>query len=169
MTYVRTHSGWVYSAFILDAYARRILGWSVATTMTTQLVLDAVEQAIWTRHRDGRDLAGLVAHHDHGSQYLSLAHTERLEVAGIKPSTGAVGSSHDNALAKSVIGLYTELVKARRPWRGFDDLEIATAEWVDWYNHRRPFEYCDDLTPVEAETAHYAHHRAQQQPELSNQ
>lgn len=86
-------------------------------------------------------------------QYLSLAHTERLEVAGVKPSTGAVGSSHDNALAESVIGLYkTELVKTRRPWRGFDDLEIATAEWVDWYNHRRPFEYCDDLTPVEAET-----------------
>jgi putative transposase len=167
-TYVSTWSGWCYTAFVIDAYARRILGWSVATTMTTQLVLDAVEQAIWTRHHDGRDLAGLVAHHDHGSQYLSLAHSERLATAGIKPSVGAVGSSFDNALAESVIGLYkTELVKARRPWRGFDDLEIATAEWVDWYNRRRPFEYCDDLTPVEAETAHYAHHRAQQQPELS--
>ena len=103
------------------------------------------------------------------TQYLSLAHSARLQAAGIKPSVGAVGSSYDNALAESVIGLYkTELVKARRPWRGFDDLEIATAEWVDWYNHRRPFEYCDDLTPVEAETAHYAHHGAQQQPELSN-
>ncbi len=169
-SYISTWSGWCYTAFVIDAYARRILGWSVATTMTTQLVLDAVEQAIWTRHHEGRDLAGLVAHHDHGSQYLSLAHSERLEAAGIRPSTGAVGSSHDNALAESVIGLYkTELVKARRPWRGFDDLEIATAEWVDWYNRRRPFEYCDDLTPVEAETAHYAHHRAQQQPEHSNQ
>jgi putative transposase len=97
--------------------------------MTTQLVLDAVDQAIWTRYRQGRDLAGLVAHHDHGSQYVSIAHTERLQAAGIKPSTGAVGSSYDNALAESVIGLYkTELIKARRPWRGFDDVEIETAE-----------------------------------------
>lgn len=169
-TYVSTWSGWCYTAFVVDAYARRILGWSVATTMTTRLVLDAVDQAIWTRRRDGRDLTGLIAHHDHGSQYLSLAHSERLEAAGIKPSVGAVGSSYDNALAESVIGLYkTELIKARRPWRGFADLEIATAEWVDWYNHRRPYEYCDDLTPVEAETAHHAHHRAQQQLELSNQ
>ena len=159
-TYVSTWSGWCYTSFVIDAYARRILGWSVATTMTSQLVLDAVEQAIWTRHREGKDLNGLITHHDHGSQYLSVAHTEHLAAAGIKPSTGAVGSSYDNALAESVIGLYkTELIKARRPWKGFDDLEIATAEWVDWFNHRRPFEYCDDLTPVEAEQAHYAHHR----------
>ena len=128
--------------------------------MTSQLVLDAVEQAIWTRHREGKDLAGLVAHHDHGSQYLSVAYSERLDAAGIKPSTGAVGSSYDNALAESVIGLYkTELIKPRRPWKGFDDVEIATAEWADWFNHRRPYEYCDDLTPVEAEAAHYAHHQ----------
>jgi putative transposase len=159
-THVSTWSGWCYTSFVIDAYARRILGWSVATTMTSQLVLDAVEQAIWTRHREGKDLNGLITHHDHGSQYLSVAHTEHLAAAGIKPSTGAVGSSYDNALAESVIGLYkTELIKARRPWKGFDDLEIATAEWVDWFNHRRPFEYCDDLTPVEAEQAHYAHHR----------
>ena len=159
-TYVSTWSGWCYTSFVIDAYARRILGWSVATTMTSQLVLDAVEQAIWTRHREGKDLNGLITHHDHGSQYLSVAHTEHLAAAGIKPSSGAVGSSYDNALAESVIGLYkTELIKARRPWKGFDDLEIATAEWVDWFNHRRPFEYCDDLTPVEAEQAHYAHHR----------
>jgi putative transposase len=131
-TYVSTWSGWCYTAFVIDAYARRILGWSVATTMTTQLVLDAVDQAIWTRRRAGRELAGLVAHHDHGSLYLSLAHSQRLDAAGIKPSVGAVGSSFDNALAESVIGLYkTGLVKAQRPWRGFDDLEIATAEWVD--------------------------------------
>ena len=160
-TYVSTWSGWCYTAFVIDAYARRILGWSVATTMTSQLVVDAVDQAVWTRHRDGRDLTGLVAHHDHGVQYLSVAYSEHLDVAGIKPSTGAVGSSYDNALAESVIGLYkTELIKPRRPWKGFDDLELATAEWVDWFNHRRPFEYCDDLTPVEAEQAHYAHHQA---------
>jgi putative transposase len=169
-TYVSTWSGWCYTAFVIDAYARRLLGWSVATTMTSQLVLDAVEQAIWTRRREGKDLTGLVAHHDHGVQYVSVAYSEHLAAAGIKPSTGAVGSSYDNALAESVIGLYkTELIKPRGPWRSFDDLEIATAEWVDWFNHRRPFEYCDDLTPVEAEQAHYAHHRAQQQPELSNQ
>ena len=168
-TYVSTWSGWCYTAFVIDAYARRILGWSVATTMTSQLVLDAVEQAIWTRHREGKDLAGLIAHHDHGSQYLSVAHSEHLATAGIKPSTGAVGSSYDNALAESVIGLYkTELIKARRPWKGFDDLEVATAEWVDWFNHRRPFEYCDDLTPVEAEQAHYAHHQTPTTVGVSN-
>jgi putative transposase len=160
-TYVSTWSGWCYTAFVIDAYARRILGWSVATTMTSQLVVDAVDQAVWTRHRDGRDLTGLIAHHDHGVQYLSVAYAEHLDAAGIKPSTGAVGSSYDNALAESVIGLYkTELIKPRRPWKGFDDLEIATAEWVDWFNHRRPFEYCDDLTPFEAEQAHYRHHQA---------
>jgi putative transposase len=127
---------------VIDAYARRILGWSVATTMTSQLVVDAVEQAIWTRGRQGRDLAGLVAHHDHGTQYLSVAYSEKLDAAGIKPSTGAVGSSYDNALAESIIGLYkTELVKKQRPWKGFDDLEVATAEWVDWSR------YAGDLYP----------------------
>ncbi len=145
---------------MIDAYARRILGWSVATAMTSQLVVDAVGQSIWTRQREGRDLTGLITHHDHGSQYLSVAHTEHLDAAGIKPSTGAVGSSFDNALAESVIGLYkTELVKPRRPWKGLDDLEIATAEWIDWFNHQRPFEYCNDLTPVDAEQAHYRHHQ----------
>ncbi|HEX2903360.1 MAG TPA: IS3 family transposase [Jatrophihabitans sp.] len=168
-TYVSTWSGWCYTAFVIDAYARRILGWSVATTMTSQLVLDAVDQAVWTRHRAGRDLTGLIAHHDHGSQYLSVAHSERLDTAGIKPSTGAVGSSYDNGLAESVIGLYrTELIKPRRPWKGFDDLEVATAEWIDWFNHRRPFEYCDDLTPVEAEHAHYRHHQTPATAGVSN-
>lgn len=170
-TYCSTWSGWCYTAFVIDAYARRILGWSVSTTMTSQLVLDAVEQAIWTRGREDRggDLTGLIAHHDHGAQYMSVAYSERLDTAGIKPSTGLVGSSHDNALAESIIGLYkTELVKRQRPWKGFDDLEIATAEWVDWYNHRRPHEYCDDLTPVQAEQAHYAHHQAPANAGVSN-
>jgi putative transposase len=169
-TYVSTWSGWCYTAFVIDAYARRILGWSVATTMTSQLVVDAVDQAVWTRHRDGRDLTGLIAHHDHGVQYLSIAYSEHLDVAGIKPSTGAVGSSFDNALAETINGLYkTELIKPRRPWKGVDDLEIATAEWVDWFNHRRPYEYCDDLTPVEAETAHYAHHQTPATAAVSSQ
>jgi len=168
-TYVSTWSGWCYTGFVIDAYARRIVGWSVSTSMTARFVVDAVEQAIWTRGREGRDLTGLVAHHDHGSQYLSVAYSEHLAAAGIKPSTGAVGSSHDNALAESVNGLYkTELIKPRRPWKGLDDLEIATAEWVDWFNHRRPFEYCDDLTPVEAEQAHYSHHQAAALAGVSN-
>ncbi len=168
-TYCSTWSGWCYTAFVIDAYARRILGWSVAATMTSQLVVDAVEQAIWTRGREGKDLAGLIAHHDHGVQYMSVAYSEKLDTAGIKPSTGAVGSSYDNALAESVIGLYkTELVKPRRPWKALDDLEIATAEWVDWFNHRRPFEYCDDLTPVQAEAAHYAHRQTPAEAGVSN-
>lgn len=168
-TYISTWSGWCYTAFVIDAYARRILGWSVATTMTRQLTLDAVEQAIWTRRREGKNLTGLIAHHDHGVQYMSVAYSERLDAAGIKPSTGAVGSSYDNALAETINGLYkTELIKPRRPWKGLDDLEIATAEWVDWYNHRRPFEYCDDLTPVEAEVAHYAHHQTPAPAGVSN-
>ncbi len=115
-TYVSTWFGWCYTAFVIDAYARRILGWSVSTTMTSRFVVDAVEQAIWNRGRDGRDLADLIAHHDHGVQYLSVAYSEHLATAGIKPSTGAIGSSHDNALAESVIGLYkTELIKPERP------------------------------------------------------
>ena len=111
----------------------------------------------------------MVAHHDHGVQNLSVADSERIATAGIKPSTGAVRSSHDHALAESVIGLYkTELIKPRRSWKGLDDLEIATAEWVDCFNHRRPFEYCDDLTPVEAEHAHYAHHQTPRKVGVSN-
>lgn len=168
-TYVSTWSGWCYTAFVIDAYARRILGWSVATTMTSQLVLDAVDQAVWTRHRYGKNLTGLIAHHDHGSQYLSVAYAQHLVAAGIRPSTGAIGSSYDNALAESVLGLYkTELIKPQRPWKGFDDLEIATAEWVDWFNHRRPYEYCDDLTLVQAEHAHYAHHQTPATAGVSN-
>lgn len=169
-TYVSTWSRWCYTAFVIDAYARRILGWSVTTSMSSQLTLEALEQAVWTRGRQGRDLTGLIAHHDHGSQYLSIAYSERLDTAGIRPSTRAVGSCHDDALAESIIGLYkTELVKAPRPWKGFDDLEIATAEWVDWFNHRRPLEYCDDLTPVEAEQAHHAHHQTPATASVSNQ
>lgn len=168
-TYVSTWSGWCYTAFVVDAYARRIVGWSVSTSMTSQLVVDAVEQAIWTRRREGSDLTDLIAHHDHGVQYMSVAYSERLDAAGIKPSTGAVGSSYDNALAESVNGLYkTELIKPQRPWKGLDDLEIATAEWVDWFNHRRPYEYCNDLTPVEAEQAHYAHHQTPAPAGVSN-
>ena len=170
ITYVSTWSGWVVVAFVVDAYARRILGWRTGTSMATQLVLDAVEQAIWTRAREGRtDLTGLVQHHDHGSQYVSLAYSERLAAADIQPSVGAVGSSFDNALAETINGLYkTELIKKQGPWRGVDHVEIATAEWVDWFNHRRLYEYCGDMPPAEMEAAYYAQIRAQQPAELSN-
>ena len=166
LTYVSTWAGWTYVAFVIDAYARRILGWRAATSMTADLVLDAVEQAIWTRQRDGRaDFTALVAHHAHGSQYLSLAHSQRLADAGIRPSVGTVGSSYDNALAESINGLYkTEVIRRQAPWRNVDAVEIATAEWVEWYNHRRLNEYCGDMSPVVLEQVHYAH----QQPSAAS-
>jgi putative transposase len=158
LTYVSTWSGFAYVAFVVDAYARRILGWRVAATMTTSMVLDAIEQAIWTRQQEGTiDLKDVVHHTDRGSQYTSIRFTERLAEAGIQPSVGAVGSSYDNALAETINGLYkTELIKPRKPWRTIDELEYATARWVDWFNHHRLYEYCGDIPPVEMEAAHYA-------------
>jgi putative transposase len=153
MTYVSTWSGFVYAAFVIDAYSRRIVGWRTATTMTSSLVLDAIEHAIWTRQRDGvGDLRGLVQHHDRGSQYTSIAYTERLAAAGIDASVGRVGDSYDNAVAETINGLYkTELIKPRGPWRTIDQVEVATLEWVDWFNHRRINSYCADMPPAEYE------------------
>jgi putative transposase len=161
ITYVSTWSGWVYTAFVTDAYARRILGWRCGTSMHAQLVLDALEQAIWTRQRagaagDGR-LDSVVAHSDRGRQYTALKYGERLAEAGIAASVGSVGDSFDNALAETINGLYkTEVIKARGPWRSVDDVELATAEWVDWFNHRRLYEHCGDVPPAELEAAYYA-------------
>ncbi|WP_425299416.1 IS3 family transposase [Nocardia cyriacigeorgica] len=170
ITYVSTWSGWVYVAFVIDAYARRILGWRLSTSMTTTLVLDAIEHAIWTREREGWNVKDVVHHTDRGSQYTAIAFTERLAEAGIQPSVGAVGSSYDNALAETINGLYkTELIKPRGPWRSVDQVEFATAEWVDWFNHRRLYQYCGDLPPAEMEAAHYAQHPAQQPAGLSHQ
>ena len=166
ITYVSTWSGWVYVAFVTDAYARRILGWRCGTTMTTQLVLDALEQAIWTRQRAGADGDGLlesvVAHSDRGSQYTAIKYGERLAEAGIAASVGSVGDSFDNALAETINGLYkTELIKPRGPWKTADDVEYGTAEYVDWFNHRRLYEYCGDIPPAELEAAYYALHQPQ--------
>lgn len=170
ITYVSTWSGWVYVAFVTDAYARRILGWRCGTSMTTQLVLDALEQAVWTRQRVGADLAGLVAHTDRGGQYVSIRYTERLAEAGIAASVGTVGDSFDNALAETINGLYkTELIKPRGPWRTVDAVEFATAEYVDWFNHRRLYEYCGDIPPAQCEQHYYARDRAQPTAELSHQ
>ncbi|MEW2482456.1 IS3 family transposase [Mycobacterium sp. NPDC049093] len=170
-TYVSTWSGWVYVAFVIDAYARRIVGWRTATTMTSQLVLDAIEHAIWTRQREGiEDLTGLIHHNDRGSQYTSIAFTDRLLEAGIDASIGATGNSYDNALAETINGLYkTELIKAQGPWRTVDQVEVATLEWVDWFNHRRIYEYCGDMPPAECEALYYRHHRTQHTAEFSNQ
>ncbi len=158
-TYVRTRSGFVYAAFVIDCYARVIVGWNVARRMTTGMVLTALEQAIWDRGigpagNENRDR--LVFHSDAGSQYLSIAHTERLAQAGIDPSVGSVGDSYDNALAESIIGLYKlELVHNLGPWRGVDDLELETLLWVDWWNNRR---LIDKTTPTEREESYHRHH-----------
>ena len=163
ITYVSTWSGWVYVALVTDAYARRILGWRVAITMNTQLVLDALEQAIWTRERSGQSLEHVVAHSDRGSQYTSIRYSKRLAEVGIAASVGSVGDSYDNALAESVNSLYkAEVIRHRGPRRSIDAVEFATAEWIDWYNHRRLHEYCGDIPPAELEDAFYAHHQAQQ-------
>ncbi|WKZ83576.1 MAG: IS3 family transposase [Acidimicrobiia bacterium] len=151
-TYVRTRSGFVYAAFVIDCYARAIVGWNVARRMTTDLVLTALEQAIWDRLGAGV-VAGLVCHTDAGAQYLSIRHTERLAQAGIDPSVGSIGDSYDNALAESIIGLYkTELVSNLGPWHGCDDLELETLLWVDWWNHRR---LMGTSTPTEKEATYY--------------
>jgi putative transposase len=168
-TYVATWSGTVYVAFVLDAHSRRILGWQAATSMRTELVLGALEQAIWTRTREGvEDLSGPVCHHDAGSQDTSIAFTERLTAVGAAPSVGSVGHALDNALAETHIGLFeTELIRRRGPWRGLDDLELATLQWVDWHNNRRLHTACRDPTPVEYERVSYGHHPAQDRAEVS--
>ena len=129
MTYVSTWGGWVYVAFVIDAFARRIIGWRCGSSMSTQLVLDALEQAVWTREREGRSVGSVVAHTDRGSQYTAIRYTERFDEANIAASVGSVGSSYDNALAESINGLYkTELIRPRGPWRTLDTVEYATAE-----------------------------------------
>ena len=157
-TYVATWTGTVYVAFVFDVFSRRIIGWRAATTMTTELVLDTLEMAIWTRDRGGvNDLTGLVHHNDAGSQYTSFAFTQRLIDEGVDASVGSVGDAYDNALAESQIGLYkTELIRPDGPWRDVDHVEFGTLEWVDWFNTERPHESIDDLTPIQAEEVHYA-------------
>ena len=149
-TYVATWQGFVHVAFVIDAYARRIVGWRVSRTATAGFVLDALEQAIHQR-RPAKD-TGLVAHSDRGSQYLALRYTERLAEAGIAPSVGSVGDSFDNALAETVIGLFkTEVIRRRGPWRSLEAVEFATLEWVHWFNHRRLLGPIGHIPPAEAE------------------
>ncbi len=154
LTYVATWRGFVYVAFVIDLFARRIVGWCVSSSLRSDLALDALEQAISDRPRDEAD--ELIHHSDRGVQYLSIRYTERLAEAGIEPSVGSRGDSYDNALAESVIGLFkTEVIRRRGPWRQLEDVEFATLEWVAWYNHRRLMGPIGDLPPAEYEEAYY--------------
>ena len=152
-TYVATWAGFVYVAFVIDAFARRIVGWRVSRSAHAGFVLDALEQALHER-RPFRN--GLVHHSDRGSQYVSIKYTERLAEAGLEPSVGSVGDSYDNALAETVIGLFkTEVIHRRGPWRGREPVEFATLEWVDWFNNRRLLEPIGNIPPAEAEAHHF--------------
>jgi putative transposase len=151
LTYVASWSGFVYVALIVDAFSRFIVGWQASRSLRTDLALDALEMAIWRRQAQ---LDGLVHHSDRGSQYLAIRYTERLADAGAVASVGSRGDSFDNALAETIIGLYkTELIRRRGPWKGIDQVEYATLEWVDWFNHRRLLEPIGSVPPAEFEAA----------------
>jgi putative transposase len=154
LTPLATWSGFVYVAFVIDVYARRIVGWRASRTATAGFVLDALEQALHARRPvEG----GLIHHSDRGVQYVSIKYTERLAQAKIEPSVGSVGDSYDNALAETVIGLFkTEVIHRRGPWRSLDAVEYATLEWVDWFNHRRLLQPIGNIPPAEAEANYYA-------------
>ena len=152
ITFVATWSGFVYVAFIIDVFARRIVGWRVSRSLKTELVLDALEQALWSR----TPIEGLVHHSDRGCQYLSIRYSDKLVEAGIDASVGSVGDSYDNALAETINGLYkTEVIRHRGPWKNIDEVEYATLDWVDWFNHRRILEPIGNIPPAEYELMYY--------------
>ncbi|MGH7927887.1 MAG: IS3 family transposase [Candidatus Binatia bacterium] len=154
LTYVATWRGFVYVAFVIDAFARRIVGWRVSSSLRTGLALDALEQALYDRQKS--ETEELVHHSDRGVQYLSIRYAERLQEAGIEPSVGSVGDSYDNALAETINGLYkTEVIRQQGPWRNIEDVEFATLTWVDWFNNRRLFEPIGNVPPREKEIEYY--------------
>ena len=156
LTYVKTHSGWVYVAFVIDVFSRFVVGWQASRSLHTDLALDALEMALWRRRV--RRLDGLVHHSDRGTQYLAIRYSERLAEAGIAASVGSRGDSYDNALAESFHGLFkTELIRHRGPWRGLDDVEHATLDYVDWFNHRRLHGELGMVPPAEVEASYYHH------------
>lgn len=160
LTYVATWRGFVYVAFVIDVFSRRIVGWRVSNSLKSDLALDALEQAIYDRETVTPDR--LIHHSDRGVQYLSIRYTERLAEAGIEPSVGSIGDSYDNALAESVIGLFkAEVIRLRGPWRSLEDVEFAVLEWVWWFNHTRLFEPLGYLPPAEYEEAFYNRNEAQ--------
>lgn len=152
-TYVSTWHGWLYVAFVIDVFARRIVGWRVSPSMHTDFVLDALEQALYARQPE---LGGLIHHSDRGSQYVSIRYTERLAEAGVESSVGSRGDSYDNALAETINGLYkAELIYKRGPWKSREAVELATLEWVHWFNHERLLEPIGYIPPAEAEAQYY--------------
>ena len=162
LTYVKTHSGWVYVAFIIDVFSRFTVGWKASRSLRSDLAIDALEMAVFNRRRAGADLSTLIHHSDRGVQYLSIRYSERLADNRIVASVGSKGDSYDNAMAESFNGLYKwELIYRHGPWRGLDDVEFATLEYVDWFNHQRLHgEITNDAsytTPAEFEAAHYSH------------
>jgi putative transposase len=155
LTYVSTWSGFVYVAFVIDVFSRFIVGWRVSNSLHAELALDALEMAIWRRQR--QDLSSLIHHSDRGVQYLSIRYTERLEEAGAMRSVGSRGDSYDNALAEAVNGLYkAEVIRKRGPWRSLEQVELATAEWIDWWNHRRLHGAIRDMPPAEFEALYHS-------------
>ena len=153
-TYVSTWQGWLYVAFVIDVYARRIVGWRVNHSMQTDFVLDALEQALYDRQPEGSQ--SLIHHSDRGTQYVSIRYTERLAEAGIEPSVGSRGDSYDNALAETINGLYkTELIHRRAPWKTRESVELATLQWVHWFNHIRLLEPIGYIPPAEAEANYW--------------
>ena len=153
-TYVSTWQGWLYVAFVIDVFARRIVGWRVSSSMRTDFVLDALEQALYARHPEPD--SSLVHHSDRGSQYVSIRYSERLAEVGIEPSVGSKGDSYDNALAERINGLYkAELIHRRAPWKTKEAVELATLEWVAWYNNHRLLEPIGYIPPAEAEANYY--------------
>lgn len=155
-TYVATWSGFVYTAFVVDVCSRRIVGWRTAPSMTTALVMDALNMAVHSRRM--QLINGVIVHSDAGSQYVAVSYTERLAEIGARPSIGTVGDSYDNSLAESVIGLYkTELIRRQGPWRNVEHVELATLAWVEWFNHRRLHSELDHVPPAEFETTRYRH------------
>jgi putative transposase len=158
LTYVATWAGFVYVAFVIDVFSRMIVGWRVSRSLCSDLALDALEQALWARPEIGK----LIHHSDRGVQYVSISYTERLAEAGIEPSVGSVGDSYDNALAETIIGLYkTEIIYKDGPWKGMEQVELATLEWVDWFNNRRLFEPIGNIPPVEYEALYYQQRQTQ--------
>lgn len=157
LTYVRTFSGFVYAAFVIDAYSRMVLGWQISTSLRTDLALDALEMALW--RREAENLDGLIHHSDRGVQYLSISYTERLAEAGAVTSVGSRGDAYDNALAETINGLYkTEIIRKKGPWKTLEDVEFATLEWVNWFNNRRLFGPIGYVPPVEFEERYYREH-----------
>jgi putative transposase len=155
-TYVATWKGFVYVAFVIDVFSRMLVGWRAATSMSTELTLDALEQALWARKIKGK----LIHHSDRGSQYVAIRYTERLLEAGVEASVGSVGDAYDNALAETINGLFkAELIRRRGPWKGIEDVEYATLEWVHWFNTKRLLEPIGYVSPSEFEMQYYSSHQ----------